>query len=240
MKTLLIALYSPELSNRLSGLLADRFLIHTCDDGNCALQALLTAQPDVTVVDLMLPGMDGVSVLRAARDGAVTTKVVAVSAYTSDYICHILTQLQVQYFVQLPCDARQLAARVLEVAHWEQEEPALQQVQAVLTTLGFKSCTGGYAVVEQALLSYVEQPGQPVTTRLYPQVAQTLGTSPAQVERALRTAIHTAWKGRDEALWRVYFSTGKNGKVPCPSNSVFLAAVSAVLNRPRAGLPRAL
>lgn len=49
-------------------------------DGERALTLALTSELDVILLDVMLPGMDGLSVLRKLRGGRLTTPVIIVSA----------------------------------------------------------------------------------------------------------------------------------------------------------------
>ena len=49
-------------------------------DGERALTLARTEELDVILLDVMLPGMDGLTVLRKLRDGRMTTPVIIVSA----------------------------------------------------------------------------------------------------------------------------------------------------------------
>ncbi len=49
-------------------------------DGERALTLAQTSELDVILLDVMLPGMDGLTVLRRLRDGRLTTPVIIVSA----------------------------------------------------------------------------------------------------------------------------------------------------------------
>ena len=46
---------------------ADEFEPHFCSDGSAALDAFHNSSPDLVLLDLMLPGMDGLEVCRAIR-----------------------------------------------------------------------------------------------------------------------------------------------------------------------------
>ena len=64
-----------------------RMLEETCDvvasvpNGSQAIQAVIALRPDVLVVDLMMPDMDGLEVCRNIRDVAPDTAVVIVTAF---------------------------------------------------------------------------------------------------------------------------------------------------------------
>src|SRR6186997_1804479 len=58
-------------------------VVATAADGDQALQACRAHRPDAMTLDLAMPGMDGIGVLRALRDGkAEALPVVVVSAFS--------------------------------------------------------------------------------------------------------------------------------------------------------------
>ncbi|HLX72324.1 MAG TPA: response regulator transcription factor [Verrucomicrobiae bacterium] len=59
---------------------AEGFAVDLCDNGNDALAAATTTSFDGIVLDIMLPGRDGLSVLRQLRDRKNTTPVLLLSA----------------------------------------------------------------------------------------------------------------------------------------------------------------
>lgn len=67
-KRVLVVEDEPNIAESLSFLLGRAgFAVEVIGDGHSALDALLAAPPDVLVLDVMLPGLDGYSILRALR-----------------------------------------------------------------------------------------------------------------------------------------------------------------------------
>jgi two-component system OmpR family response regulator len=62
------------------GLREAGFAVDVAADGHDGLEAALTQQPDVIIVDLMLPGRDGLSVIDELRRKGRTTPVLILSA----------------------------------------------------------------------------------------------------------------------------------------------------------------
>jgi DNA-binding response OmpR family regulator len=62
------------------GLAADGFAVDVVHDGETALAVAATAAFDAIVLDIMLPGCDGLSVLRRLRERGVRTPVLLLSA----------------------------------------------------------------------------------------------------------------------------------------------------------------
>ena len=57
-----------------------RYLVETASDGEEAMKKLLTSAFDLVILDIMMPGLDGLSVLRESREEGVRTPVLMLSA----------------------------------------------------------------------------------------------------------------------------------------------------------------
>ncbi len=62
------------------GMASRGFEVEHCDDGNTGLMRACEANFDVIVLDLMLPGRDGLSVLQALRSQGVETPIILLTA----------------------------------------------------------------------------------------------------------------------------------------------------------------
>ena len=63
-------------------LAGDLAVVGEAADGPAALDLIATLEPDVVLLDMMLPGMDGVAVLRELRRRGLTTRVLVVTSFT--------------------------------------------------------------------------------------------------------------------------------------------------------------
>lgn len=63
-----------------AGLTERGLAVHYCSDGNAGFEQALTGRFDVILLDLMLPGRDGLSVLKGLRDAGVPTPVILLTA----------------------------------------------------------------------------------------------------------------------------------------------------------------
>ena len=61
----------------------DGYSIDTCHDGNDALDYINGTEYDAIILDIMLPGMDGISLLRTIRNRKISTPVLLLTAKTS-------------------------------------------------------------------------------------------------------------------------------------------------------------
>ena len=57
------------------------YLVSTVEDGREALDTVPTFQPEVILVDMIMPGLAGTDVLIALRRAGVTVPVILISAY---------------------------------------------------------------------------------------------------------------------------------------------------------------
>jgi two-component system OmpR family response regulator len=63
-----------------AGLAARDMTVQHCDDGNAGLALACAGNFDAVVLDIMLPGRDGLSVLKALRGAGVSTPVILLTA----------------------------------------------------------------------------------------------------------------------------------------------------------------
>ncbi len=65
----------------LFGRASDLELVGTASDGEAAIEAIERLQPEVAIIDLRLPGIDGIATVRRIRELAPGVKTVVFSAY---------------------------------------------------------------------------------------------------------------------------------------------------------------
>lgn len=231
MQKLLIADGTEEFRLALADMLRGAYLIKTCRDGKEALNLLRSFRPDVMVLDLMMAELDGISLLQEASQLDIRPVVLATTKFSNDYILESAGRLGVAYVMLKPCDTGAVVARLSDLTE-RLEPPAVTQpdirtsVTNLLLSLGVPTKLRGYACLREALLVAMRDPGQSVTKELYPAVAEICGGNAFQVERSIRSAIHTAWDRRDERVWRLYFQPGPDGSVPRPTNAAFISRLA--------------
>lgn len=234
MKKLLIADASEEFRMAMQEYLQDCYIIQTCKEGNETLQILESFRPDVMILDLLLPGVDGVTLLQEASDRGLHPTVLATTRFYSDYVMEAMERLAVGYVMVKPCELSAVAARLADLLPHREENCEVSQpdmrtvVDNVLRELSFQTHPRGYATLREALLETIRSPGQQVTKTLYPTIGKQCGGNSDQVEHAIRRVIHQAWMYRNQEIWDSYFGIGCDGKVTkCPTNKVFIMTVAS-------------
>ena len=89
----------------------------TCDCAVAALQEILITRPDVVLVDLNLPGVGGLELVRAMRALQDTSRVpvLAMSAYPYSYTGREALEAGCSEWLLKPLDTRNLIPRLLEL-----------------------------------------------------------------------------------------------------------------------------
>lgn len=202
-------------------------------DGLAAAQDLAQRKPQLLVMDLLLPGLDGFGVLEQAAKDKVQMKTVVVSALYRDQIVSQAMSRGVSFFMPKPCEMTslldQMRRTVNEGEESEDESQALErEVTAVIHEVGVPAHIKGYQYVREAIVIAVQDMDviNAVTKVLYPEVARRYSTTPSRVERAVCHAIEVAWdRGDLETLQRYFGYTVSNTKGK-PTNSEFIAMIA--------------
>ena len=105
MKKILIATAYPAMNQELAAALP-RYEAHICANGTDALELLETLRPDILVLDLALPGLDGLTVLEKSRFRP--PRILAITNFINDYIGQTAKALGVQEIVFCSVTSRYL------------------------------------------------------------------------------------------------------------------------------------
>lgn len=231
---LLIADETEEFPAALAQALQGNFRVRICTDGKEALELLRSYGPDVLVLDLMLPGLDGISLLQNAVASGFCPMVLATSKFINDYVLESVSRLGVAYVVRKPCDIRAIAARVTDLsqklhpASFRAAQPQTN-ISNTLLALSIPPKRKGYQYLREAIPLMAANPMQSVTKELYPAVAKLCHCDSSNVERSIRTAICSAWTHRDDRIWRLYFPPDASGTIPRPTNATFISRLADIL-----------
>ncbi|MGZ4506874.1 MAG: response regulator [Blastococcus sp.] len=113
----------PQLRRTLSlNLQARGYRVSDAATGSDALQTSRELRPDVIVLDLGLPDMDGLEVIRRIREGAGALPIIVLSARSASQEKVAALDLGATDYVTKPFDMEELAAR-LRAATRRQDEP---------------------------------------------------------------------------------------------------------------------
>ena len=115
MQTILVVDDEPKIAQLARDYLEHAgFAVLTAADGTTALHAARTRHPDLVVLDLGLPGLDGLDVIRALR-AAGSTPIVVVTPRDTELDKLLGLELGADDYVTKPFSPRELVARVRAV-----------------------------------------------------------------------------------------------------------------------------
>ncbi len=109
MKQVLVAEDERTARLSLTALLEEAgFRVVAAEDGRTALSLLLTEEPDAALLDIRMPGMDGLEVMRRAREGGSTTALIAMTAHGDSSTAIDAMKLGAFDYIPKPIDFEQL------------------------------------------------------------------------------------------------------------------------------------
>nr|WP_226363653.1 response regulator transcription factor [Pseudonocardia abyssalis] len=94
---------------------ADGYLVDEAPDGAAALARIADARPDLVVLDLSMPGVGGLDVLRRVRDGDGSLPVIVLSGRSGETDRIVGLDLGADDYLVKPFSPGELAARVRSV-----------------------------------------------------------------------------------------------------------------------------
>lgn len=220
----------------------DRFSeVDTAADDREALDKLKEKRYDVMTLDLIMPNVDGLSVLEelsVMSPGEAPVPVV-ISALRNEAMVRRCCALGARYYMVKPVEPETLGKRLMEMLDNEQSKGAIlpyaqtpksfdEKVTAIFLVAGIPAHIKGYHYLREGIRLVYNDPDliNRITKELYPGIAKRFDTSPSKVERAIRHAIEVAWtRGKIENLNSLfgYNIYGKNDK---PTNGEFIALVA--------------
>ncbi len=126
------------------------FTVDVIGDGNLAVEAILSAQPDVVVLDLMLPGKDGLTICREIRP-QFNGNILFLTA-SEDDMDHVAgVELGADDFIIKPIQSRVLLARIRMLQRRLQKAKDDRSLNAaVQPPLGTKSLQFGQLAIHQS------------------------------------------------------------------------------------------
>ncbi len=229
------------------GMQEDITVVGTAGNGIEALKRVDESKPDVMLLDMIMPQMDGFELLTRLRQKKSDERpeVIALTALCRDDFISRAIELGVRYYMVKPFDFDLLHQRVLETAGMRKAVPETsvamtgtrqktldERIATMFLTIGMPAHIKGYQFLREAVKMVFEQPDliNRITKELYPGIARRFNTTSSKVERAIRHAIEVAWgRGRIEIINQVF------GSNVCtldnkPTNGEFIALVADKLS----------
>lgn len=229
-------------------------IVGRAQTGEDALEMIKTTKPDVVLMDVIMPGMDGISVMEQVKNTEDLEKkpsFIVVSAAGSENVTEDAFRMGASYFIMKPFKPEVIMDKLHGIAGFglkpgsfhmtasrkikpyeNQSEYMAQNLENDITQMlheiGVPAHIKGYQYLRDAIAESVNDQEMltSVTKVLYPTIAKKHQTTSSRVERAIRHAIEVAWsRGKMDTINAIFGYTVSNGKGK-PTNSEFIALLS--------------
>lgn len=216
-------------------------------NGQDCLDMLPDAKPDVLILDIIMPHVDGLAVLERMRELDLETvpNVIMLTAFGQEDVTKKAVELGASYFMLKPFDIESLFNHIRQVSGKENsmmrrssheilKQPVKKAINldasitSIIHEIGVPAHIKGYMYLREAIsmvYNDIELLGS-ITKVLYPDIAKKYNTTASRVERAIRHAIEVAWsRGNIDSISNLFGYTVSMSKAK-PTNSEFIAMVA--------------
>lgn len=201
----------------------DMEVIAIAKDGIEAINMIENTNPEVVLLDMIMPNLDGLGVLEHIKTHSSKPPMcIMLSAVGQDKITQKAISLGAEYYVVKPFDISLLIKRIRQIKLYKPGEvknnfltreikqqyieiagensKTQENLEALVTNIihevGVPAHIKGYQYLREAIMMVVNDIDiiNQITKCLYPQIAYKYETTPSRVERAIRHAIEVAWR----------------------------------------------
>ena len=196
----------------------DYHVVGKADNGNEAYNMIMKTRPDVVLMDIVMPGMDGISVMEKIKSNAEmkdSTSFIMVTAAGSENLTAEAFKLGASYYIMKPFTREIILDKLRRLTGYKNKTTMLSgsrrvkpyvnkaeymeqnlenDVTQMLHEIGIPAHIKGYQYLRDAIIISVgdQEMLTSVTKILYPTIAKKHDTTPSRVERAIRHAIEVA------------------------------------------------
>ena len=231
------------------------FIVH---DGISTVEAIKRYQPDILILDMVMPHLDGLGVLENINEMELPKypKVIVLSAVGQEGVTQKAINLGADYYVVKPFNLATLTKRINQLAGEDINENKMNfartiinnspkgkqgdleiEITNIIHEIGVPAHIKGYQYLRDAITLVVEDMDilSAVTKELYPAIAKLNNATSSRVERAIRHAIEVAWNKGETDTAKSIFGVGDKD-IGKPTNSEFIAIIADKLRLERKGL----
>lgn len=231
-------------------------LIGMAKDGIEAFDMIKIYEPDVVLLDVIMPRLDGLGVLEKIFENNLdkVPMCIMISAVGQDKITQKAINLGAQYYIVKPFEIDVLIKRIKDLKYFKPTEmktlytsreikPAYidisqntkkseENLEALVTNviheIGVPAHIKGYQYLREAIMMVVNNIDiiNQITKQLYPDIAHKYHTTPSRVERAIRHAIEVAWGRGEQTVVESIFGYTVSASKGKPTNSEFIAMIA--------------
>ncbi|WP_405101275.1 sporulation transcription factor Spo0A [Oceanobacillus sp. FSL H7-0719] len=218
-------------------------VIGSASNGRDCIEMLDVLEPDILILDIIMPHIDGIAVLNQLRtmDFKKRPQVIMLTAFGQEEVMKKAVEYGASYFILKPFDLDHLAEQIRTIKNntgyktrtvkpkkTEKKQNLEASITNIIHEIGVPAHIKGYMYLREAITMVyndIELLGS-ITKILYPEIAKKFNTTASRVERAIRHAIEVAWsRGNIDSISALFGYTINLSKAK-PTNSEFIAMVA--------------
>ena len=115
-------------------------------DGEAAIELVLSEQPDLIVLDLMLPKLDGIEVCKRLRSGGINIPIIMLTAKGDEFDKVHGLEIGADDYMTKPFSPREVTARIKAVLRRSETKADNSEVEEILESGPFKVYLERYEV----------------------------------------------------------------------------------------------
>ncbi len=238
-KTVFLLQDTNEQNERLAELISgeqDFEVVGKSTNGGLAVDEILEIKPDLVIVEIIISGGDGISVITKLKEAKINAKIVVLSAFARDEMINRASLAGADYYMAKPYNAEILIERLKEIVGVTYiggdgkrlKDKLDDHLSTIFINVGIPPHIKGYVFLREGVKMAIEKPEivNNITKQLYPLIGEKYNTTASKVERAIRHAIEVAWnRGRLESINGILGVRALVGKEK-PTNGEFIALVA--------------
>lgn len=208
---------------------ADIEVVSCENNGQDALRAIRSIHPDVVLFDAVLPGLDGMSLLRHVNEMHMPPAMICCTRFYSELAMEAMRIFGAAYLLFKPVELQTLHPLIVSCAQLNRKLQADMRAQNInlehreerrallrnsIVSMGIPSKLIGCTYLVEAIHLAQEDPSllRNLSKGLYLEIARCMNSTPTRIERSIRNAISIGFQ-----------SGGLDARLPtCPSNKEFI------------------
>jgi two-component system response regulator (stage 0 sporulation protein A) len=231
-------------------------IIGSVSNGEDALKYLNEHTPDILLLDIIMPKMDGLEFLKQLtyKNKENKIKIIVLSSVGESSIIKSAIDLGADYYILKPFDSDLLINRIRSLfeedcSFFLQSNENLQnnsinfnkrvvypyeiemKITEILNNLQIPSKNIGYGYLRTAIIeSYLDTGAQiPLSKKLYPKLSKQYNVTSKKIERSIRNSIGYIWKNGHIQASPIFFDNIYKSGGKKPSNSQFISILVKIL-----------
>ncbi|NLC52487.1 MAG: sporulation transcription factor Spo0A [Firmicutes bacterium] len=220
-------------------------------DGLQAIELIQAHEPDLLILDITMPYLDGIGVMERLAEMNKAPQVIVLTAFEQESMVQRLIAMGAVYYMVKPFDTLTLLERIRQFGRHQEDyvkesrnfynplpTPAKnfsrQQLELEVTKIfhemGVPAHFRGYAYLRDAIIMAIQEEDilGNITKNLYPRIAEKYNSTASGVESAIRHTIEIGWERGNCESFKKMFGTDhfQTEKARFPTAASFIAKVA--------------